>query len=285
MFNLKGLPFQAMIDAALSEDLGNYGDLTSDAAVPDSVIGEAVLLAKETGIIAGLPVAEAVFKEVDRNIVVDWLKLDGNRVEAGDVIGYIKGCLQAILTAERTALNFLQRLSGIATISSIYKEAIKGTEAIVLDTRKTTPGFRALEKYAVRLGGASNHRMGLYDMIMIKDNHIDAAGGIQAAVDGVRRMLLERNISVPIEVETRNISEVHYALNAGADRIMLDNMSIDMMTQAVALIAGRAEVEASGNVNLETIRKIAETGVNFISVGALTHSVKALDLSLKIHTV
>jgi len=272
----------SLIDTALAEDLGDHGDLTSDAAVPDNAMGEAVLIAKEEGILAGLPVAEAVFKHVDRQTQVEWLKLDGNPVMNGEKIGRISGRMQAILTAERTALNFLQRLSGIATVSSQYVKAVAGTEARVLDTRKTTPAFRHLEKYAVRMGGAVNHRMGLYDMVMIKDNHIDAAGGIGPAVQGVRALLDARGIDVPIEVETRNLDEVRYALKAGVDRIMLDNMSLAMMREAVLLIEKRAEVEASGNVTLDRIRDIAETGVNFVSVGALTHSVKALDLSLKI---
>lgn len=271
-----------IIDMALAEDLGTHGDLTSDAAVPDHAQGEAVLVAKEAGVLAGLPIAEAVFKHVNRHIQVEWLRTDGSTVQVEEQVGFVRGPLQAILTAERTALNFVQRLSGIATVSAEYVRAVAGTGAIVLDTRKTTPTFRQFEKYAVRMGGAANHRIGLYDMVMIKDNHIDAAGGIQPAVDGVRAMLETRGLTVPIEVETRNLDEVRQALKAGVNRIMLDNMNLEMMREAVALIAGISEVEASGNVTLDRIHDIAETGVDYISVGALTHSVKALDLSLRI---
>ena len=272
----------ALIDEALAEDLGGHGDLSSDGAVPDSTLGQAALVAKESGVLAGLPVAQAVFHHVDRHLEVDWRLRDGDGVQAGDVVGHVRGRLQTLLTAERTALNFVQRLSGIATVTAQYVKAVQGTGAVVLDTRKTTPAFRVLEKYAVRMGGGTNHRFGLFDMVMIKDNHIDAAGGIGPAVEGVRSMLAARGLSVPIEVETRNLDEVAQALAQSVDRIMLDNMSLEMMGEAVGLVAGRVPLEASGNVTLERIRAIAETGVNFISVGALTHSVKALDLSLRI---
>lgn len=267
-----------IIKAALAEDIGT-GDITTQATVSPKKKGRAQALAKGDFVVAGLEVFEAVFKVLDKNIKVKKWIADGSRVRKGDVIAEVAGRLASILQAERVALNLLQRMSGIATLTSRYVEAVRGTKAIILDTRKTVPGLRVLDKMAVRLGGGTNHRAGLYDAVLIKDNHIEAAGGITAAVLAQRKHLKK---PMKIEVETKNLREVREALACGVDIIMLDNMTLAAMKKSVEFISGRALTEASGNVNLKRVREIATTGVNMISVGELTHSVRAADISLKV---
>lgn len=265
-----------LLRRALEEDIGP-GDVTTEWIIPAEQRSRAIILAKAAGVIAGLDIAKEVFRMLDERVLFTPLIADGDAVKPRDLVARLEGPTRAILTGERVALNFLQRLSGIATLTRAFVDAIAGTGATILDTRKTTPGLRALEKYAVRVGGGANHRTGLYDMVLIKDNHIQAAGSISEAVRKVR----ERNrAGLLIEVETRNLDEVREALALGVDRIMLDNMSYDLMRQAVALVGGRIPLEASGNVTLENVRQVAETGVDYISSGSLTHSAKALDLSL-----
>jgi nicotinate-nucleotide pyrophosphorylase (carboxylating) len=267
-----------LIEKALAEDIGS-GDVTSEATIRKEARSVAVLLAKQDLVLAGLDAARAVFHHLDTDIQFTTSAKDGDRINAGAEFARLTGNTRALLAGERVALNLLQHLSGIATLTARYVERVKGLKAEVLDTRKTLPGLRELEKYAVRMGGGRNHRMGLYDMVLIKDNHIQAAGGITRAVEAVRR-----NVHPPlkIEVETKTLDEVREALAAKADIIMLDNMSIGVTHEAMKLIAGKALVEASGNVTLETIRSIAETGVDFISSGSLTHSAPAADISMKI---
>ncbi len=268
-----------LIELALQEDIGD-GDITTNAIVPEESQTNALLIAKSEGVIAGLSVAKAVFDSIkDKSIVWILHKRDGDEVMPGDLIAELRGNNRVLLTGERTALNFLQRMSGIASYTRLFVEQLEGTNTRLLDTRKTLPGFRMLDKYSVKTGGGVNHRIGLFDMVMIKDNHIKIANGITNAVNNVRETYGDK---YKIEVETTNLSEVEEALSAEADIIMLDNMNIDLMTEAIAIIGDRAETEASGNVNLNNIREIAETGVNYISVGALTHSVNALDISMKI---
>src|SRR5690554_5695647 len=269
---------EILFNLAYAEDVGD-GDITTDNLVPPDIIKTAILVAKEDEVIAGLPVAEMVFRKFDREIQWKEVKPDGSKVKAGDIIVEFTGNYRALLTGERKALNFLQRLSGIATYANQCMQEINGYKVEILDTRKTLPGYRHLDKYAVRMGGASNHRFGLYDMVMIKDNHIQVAGGIKEAVEAIRSKIPK---SIKIEVETSNLEQVREALNADVDIIMLDNMSSKLMKEAVDLINGRAKIEASGNMTLKRIRKVAATGVNYISIGALTHSVKALDISQRI---
>ena len=265
-----------IISEALKEDIGN-GDVTTDLIVPREIVSEAFMIAKENGIIAGLQVPEAVFKKLDKKIIWKSLVEEGEHVSAGTEIARLKGSYRALLTGERTALNFLQRISGIATSTSKYVKMLEGLNTVILDTRKTAPGLRMLDKYAVEMGGGTNHRIGLYDMVLIKDNHIKATGGIIEAVKQIKNNLTKK---IKIEVEVTNLDEVKLALKAGIDIIMLDNMSLKQMKKAIKLISGKAKVEASGGVNLKSVRAVAKTGVNFISVGALTHSVKALDISM-----
>ncbi len=267
-----------LIEAGLKEDV-NTGDITTDMLIPAHYQTEAVMKAKSEGVIAGLMVAERVFKKLDPNAeFISYLK-DGDKVEKGQVICTIKGSYRAILTGERLALNFLQRMSGIATATSKFVEAVKGYKTEILDTRKTVPGLRLLDKYAVKAGGGTNHRIGLYDMVMIKDNHISVAGGIINAVNAIRPNIAS---DIKIEVETTTLEEVREALSVNADVIMLDNMDNATMSEAVKIIDGRAKVEASGNMTIERVREVASTGVDFISIGSLTHSVIALDISQKI---
>ena len=266
---------QAIIDFALAEDVGD-GDVTSICTVPAQTRYHGEFLVKAAGVIAGLDVAVQVFKTVDAGIVVEQHAADGSSVVPGDVIATVQGPGRSVLTAERTALNFLQRMSGIATATRRYVDAVAGTHAVILDTRKTAPGQRLTDKQAVALGGGDNHRIGLFDMVLIKENHIAAAGGISAAVARVRACDTRARA---IEVEVRNLTELDEALALDVDRIMLDNMNLEEMRAAVARTAGRVKLEASGGVNLATVRAIAETGVDYISVGALTHSVTALDVS------
>jgi nicotinate-nucleotide pyrophosphorylase (carboxylating) len=267
-----------IIKGALAEDIGT-GDITTKATVSPKKKGRAVAIAKDDFVVAGIDVFAQTYKVVDKNIRIKKFIKDGCFAKKGDVIAEVSGSLASILQAERVSLNFFQRMCGIATQSAKYVKAVSGTRAVILDTRKTVPGLRILDKMAVRQGGARNHRIGLYDAVLIKDNHIEAAGGITAAVSAQRKHISR---TMKIEVETKNISEVKEALACGVDIIMLDNMSIPAMKKAVQYVAGRALIEASGNVSLKNAAAIAATGVDFISIGELTHSVRAADISLKI---
>jgi len=267
-----------IIEDALAEDIGT-GDITTQATVSPKKKGRAQAIAKDDFIIAGLDVFEEVFKCLDKDIKVKKMIADGQQARKGAVIAEVAGSLFNILQAERVALNLFQRMSGIATLTSQYVEAVHGTKTKILDTRKTIPGLRILDKMAVRIGGGQNHRTGLYDGVLIKDNHIEAAGSITAAVKAQRKRLPH---TLKIEVETKNLKEVKEALACGVDIIMLDNMNNDAMKKAVDFIAGRALTEASGNVNLTRVAEIAATGVDLISIGELTHSVRAADISLKV---
>jgi len=269
---------EVLFDLAYAEDIGD-GDITTNNLIDPREKRTAQLVVKEKGVIAGLQVAEMVFRKFDENL--EWKELlpDGSKVKPGDIIAELKGNYRALLTGERKALNFLQRLSGIASYAARCMKELEGTKVEILDTRKTLPGYRHLDKYAVRMGGASNHRFGLYDMVMIKDNHIKVAGGITEAVDAIRKKVPK---SIKIEVETTSIEQVKEALAADVDIIMLDNMSSSLMKECVEVIGKRAKIEASGNMTQKRIRKVAHTGVDYISIGALTHSVKALDISQRI---
>jgi nicotinate-nucleotide pyrophosphorylase (carboxylating) len=271
-------PIDRLIDMALDEDLGS-GDITTQHLIPAGAQGTARIIAKELLVICGLPVSQRVFQRVAPHIRIDSDHADGDVVNPGQIVARLTGPLAGLLAGERVALNFLQRLSGIATHVRTYAQAVTGTAVRLVDTRKTTPGWRVLEKYAVRIGGGYNHRMGLYDGVLIKDNHIAACGGIQTAVERIRT---HTSHLVKIEVETTTLEEVQEALTAKADVIMLDNMDPATIKKAVALIAGRALVEVSGGVTLENLKALANTGVDIISVGALTHSARAVDLSMYI---
>jgi nicotinate-nucleotide pyrophosphorylase (carboxylating) len=266
-----------IVSRALAEDVGP-GDVTTAATVAPEAQCRAEIVAKAEGVIAGLGVARAVFEALDPTIAFEAVVADGVRVSAGTAVARIAGNARGVLTAERTALNFLQRMSGIATLTAQYVESVKGTKARILDTRKTAPGLRLLDKYAVRLGGGENHRLGLFDAVLIKDNHVRAAGGVGEAV---RRAKAAHHL-LRVEVEVRTMAELEEAMAAGADVILLDNMDRDEIRAAVARVAGRCPVEVSGGVDLQTVRELAETGVDYISVGKLTHSAPALDLSLEI---
>ncbi len=270
--------YAPLVAAALAEDVG-FGDVTTEATVPEAARGKAVALCKAEGVICGLAVFAEAFRQLSDSVQVTYLVEEGDLVSAGTEIAVVEGPLRALLTAERCALNFLQHLSGIATLTRRFVDAVKGTGATVLDTRKTTPGLRALEKYAVKCGGGENHRARLDSMILIKDNHLAVAGGVKQALEAVRA---SASPSLKIEVETTNLDEVRAALEGGADWIMLDNMSPDECRQAVELVQGRAKLEASGGVSLDTVRALALAGVDYISVGALTHSAHALDISLEV---
>jgi nicotinate-nucleotide pyrophosphorylase (carboxylating) len=267
-----------IIQAALSEDIGT-GDITTQATVNRKKKGRAQAIAKDDFVIAGIDVFAETFQLMDKNIKIKKLIDDGCRAKKGDVIAEVSGRLFYILQAERVALNLFQRMSGIATLTAKYVEAVRSTKAKILDTRKTMPGLRVLDKMAVRIGGGCNHRIGLYDGVLIKDNHIEAAGGITAAVKAQRKILPD---NMKIEVETKNMQEVQEALKCGVDIIMLDNMTVPAMKKAVDFVDGRALIEASGNVSLQRIAEIAAIGVDLISIGELTHSVRAADISLKI---
>ncbi|GGG10991.1 carboxylating nicotinate-nucleotide diphosphorylase [Pontibacter amylolyticus] len=269
------------ISRALAEDIGD-GDHSSLASIPNDAQNQARLLVKGDGILAGVELAGYIFKQVDADLQVEVLLQDGAEVKFGDVALTVKGKAQSILTAERLVLNCMQRMSGIATYTHYLNSLISGTKARLLDTRKTTPNFRIMEKWAVLIGGGVNHRFGLFDMIILKDNHVDYAGGIREAIEATQRYLKAKGKDLRIEVETRNLEEVKEALETGGiHRIMLDNMTPEMMREAVALIGGRFETEASGGITEATIAEVAKCGVDFISVGALTHSIKSMDLSLK----
>jgi nicotinate-nucleotide pyrophosphorylase (carboxylating) len=267
-----------LIELALREDIGS-GDITTDATVSPDIDGTGDVIAKDDFILAGLDVARNVFIRLDPQVFFSTTFKDGDSVKKGRIVFSVRGKLSSILKAERTSLNFIQRLSGIATLTRIYVDRLKGSNVRIVDTRKTTPGWRILEKYAVKIGGGSNHRMGLFDGILIKDNHIAACGGITTAVDSARKRI---HHLVKIEVEVTDMAELTEALSAGADVIMLDNMTPDQIRKAVKEINSKALVEVSGGVNLDNLSLLAETGVDFISVGALTHSAKNVDMSMKI---
>jgi len=274
-----------IIENALKEDIGD-GDITSLTILRKDIPGKARLKVKERGLLAGIPVAEKIFQKIDPSLNVTVFKKDGDRVKPGDIVLEVKGNMHSILAAERLVLNFMQRLSGIATFTSQVVAKLKGLNTRVLDTRKTTPNLRELEKYAVRIGGGVNHRMGLYDMMLIKDNHVDFAGGmipVMIALDKYKSA--NRKSSVKVEIEVRNFDELTDVMEHGeelVDRIMLDNFTVEDLADAVAIIDGRFETEASGGIQLSNIRKYAETGVDFVSVGALTHNFRSLDMNLKV---
>lgn len=271
----------AFIESAFKEDVGD-GDHSTLASIPENKEGQAKLLIKEDGIIAGLELARMIFNYYDPSLTVNLLLEDGQEVKEGDIGLTVAGKAASILTIERLLLNCMQRMSGIATKTQQYSQLISHTKAKLLDTRKTTPNFRMLEKWAVALGGGHNHRFALYDMIMLKDNHVDFAGGIKQAIEATHRYLKSKNLDLQIEVETRNLQEVKEVIEVGGvDFIMLDNMDYDMMKAAVDMIGGRYKTEASGGIREETLKDVAECGVDFISVGALTHHIKSLDISLK----
>lgn len=270
-----------LIELAFAEDIGD-GDHTTLCSIPDSAMGKARLLIKEEGVLAGVEVAETVFNKFDPQLHMDIFIRDGSVVKLGDVAFTVEGKVRSLLQTERLVLNLMQRMSGIATTTRKYVNLLHGTKARVLDTRKTTPGMRMLEKQAVKIGGGENHRIGLFDMILLKDNHIDFAGGIENAITRAQAYLKEKNKKLKIEVEVRNLDELHKALAiGGVDRIMLDNFSIENTREAVKIVDGRVEIESSGGITEKTIRSFAECGVDYISVGTLTHSVKSLDMSLK----
>jgi nicotinate-nucleotide pyrophosphorylase (carboxylating) len=270
------------IQSALAEDIGE-GDHSSLGAIPRDTPCKARLLVKDEGVIAGLSLAEKIFQQVDPALQVTYFKHDGELVHRGDEAFEVIGQARSILSAERLVLNCMQRMSGIATHTKALCQLLEGTSTKLLDTRKTTPNFRAMEKWAVAIGGGQNHRFALYDMVMLKDNHIDMAGGVQTAIENAHRYLKEKNKDLKIEIEVRNLKEVEEVIRVGGvDTIMLDNMSLNDMRRSVHLINGKYKTEASGGITENTLRAVAETGVDFISMGALTHSTKSLDLSLKV---
>ncbi len=270
-----------LIELAFAEDIGD-GDHTTLCCIPEDAMGKSHLLIKEDGILAGVELAKKVFAKFDPTMQVEVLINDGAHVKVGDIAMVVTGKVRSLLQTERLMLNIMQRMSGIATMTNKYVELLKGTKTRVLDTRKTTPGLRMLEKQAVKIGGGTNHRIGLFDMILLKDNHIDFAGGIANAIDRCHNYLKEKNLDLKIEIEVRNFDELQQVLDkGGVNRIMLDNFSVADTKKAVDIIAGRYETESSGGITFDTIRGYAEQGVDFISVGALTHSVKGLDMSFK----
>ena len=274
-----------LIDRCFAEDIGS-GDHSSLAAIPQGTVGESRLLLKQDGVIAGLELGEVILRRLDPNL--EWFAMakDGDYLHSGTQLASARGNVHALLAGERLMLNFMQRLSGVATQTYNAVEIVRGTGVTILDTRKTTPGLRLLEKWAVTMGGGKNHRIGLYDMVMLKDNHNDSAGGITAAVNRTKAYLLEKGLDLGIEVETRNMDEVNEVLAVGGvQRIMLDNFSPSACVEAVKVIADRCETEASGGINLGNLRNYAETGVNFISLGSLTHSVSSLDISFKTQVI
>ena len=270
-----------LIDLAFAEDIGD-GDHTTLCCIPEDAMGKSHLLIKENGILAGVEVAKRVFNRFDPDLKVEVLIEDGTPVKVGDIAMIVSGKVRSLLQTERLMLNIMQRMSGIATVTNKYVERLKGTHTRVLDTRKTTPGLRMLEKQAVKIGGGVNHRIGLFDMILLKDNHVDFSGGIKNAIDRCHAYLKEKGLDLKIEIEVRNFDELQQVLDhGGVDRIMLDNFSVEDTKRAVELIGGKYETESSGGITIDTLRDYAEAGVDFISVGALTHSVKGLDMSFK----
>ena len=276
------IPFvDDLIELAIREDIGD-GDHSSLSCIPHDERGRMKLLVKQEGILAGVEVAQRVLQRLDPEVKFEQLLEDGARIKPGDIAFYVEGRLISLLQAERILLNIMQRMSGVATQTAIYVKELEGLKTKVLDTRKTTPGMRVLDKMAVKLGGGENHRIGLFDMVILKDNHIDFAGGILKAIPRVREYLKEKGKNIPIEVEVRSLDDIRDVFAAGGcDRIMLDNFTPEMTREAVKLIDGRIEIESSGGITLKNLREYAECGVDFISVGALTHQIKSLDLSLK----
>ncbi|MEN6589021.1 MAG: carboxylating nicotinate-nucleotide diphosphorylase [Proteiniphilum sp.] len=270
-----------LIELAFAEDIGD-GDHTTLCSIPAEETGQSKLLIKEKGILAGVEVAKTIFHKFDDSLEVAVFMNDGTPVSPGDIAFVVSGKVQSILQTERLVLNIMQRMSGIATITHEYVKLLEGTSTKILDTRKTTPGMRMLEKQAVKIGGGENHRIGLFDMILLKDNHVDFAGGIENAIHGAQNYLKEKNKALKIEIEVRNLQELDEVLRiGGVDRIMLDNFTPELTRRAVQIVNGRVELESSGGITFDTIRSYAETGVDYISVGAITHSVKSLDMSLK----
>ena len=273
--------FINMIPAWFAEDIGD-GDHTTLSSIPADAMGKSQLIIKEDGVLCGVEVAREIFKAFDPELKMTVFMEDGTKVKIGDVAFVVEGKIQSLLQTERLMLNIMQRLSGVATRTSEYVKVLEGTKTKVLDTRKTTPGLRMLEKYAVKTGGGENHRIGLFDMILLKDNHVDFAGGITQAISGAKRYLKEKGKEMKIEIEVRSFDELQQVLDfGGVDRIMLDNFNIENTRKAVDIIGGRYETESSGGITLDNFRQYAECGVDFISVGALTHSVKSLDMSFK----
>ncbi len=269
-----------IISNAIIEDIAD-GDHTTLSCIPATAMGKTELLVKEEGILAGVEVAKKVFSQIDKDLKLEIYINDGEKIKVGDIVFHVSGKVQSILQAERLVLNIMQRMSGIATQTNLYAERIKDLKTKVLDTRKTTPGIRILEKMAVKIGGGENHRMGLYDMIMLKDNHIDFAGGIKQAIESTNKYLKEKNKDLKIEIEVRDFEELNQVLETGnVDRIMLDNFTPEETIKAVKLIAGKYETESSGGITINDLRSYAECGVDFISIGALTHQIKSLDLSM-----
>jgi nicotinate-nucleotide pyrophosphorylase (carboxylating) len=278
---MEDINLKEFIKNALAEDRGD-GDHTSLASIDAEATGRARLIIKEGGVLAGLRVAAEVFRQVDESLKVEFFLTDGDRVAPGDIAFHISGRQQSLLLAERLVLNILQRMSGIASATASYVEAVRGFNARITDTRKTTPGMRFLEKEAVRLGGGVNHRMGLYDMIMLKDNHIDFAGGITGAIERTRSYLMRTGRILPVEVETRTLKDVEEIMSVGGiDRIMFDNFTVSDTAKAVRIVNGKYETESSGGITIDTVRAYAACGVDFISIGALTHHISSLDMSLK----
>lgn len=270
-----------LIDLAFAEDIGD-GDHTTLCCIPEDAMGKSHLLIKEEGILAGVEVAKKVFDRFDPTMQVEVLMQDGTHVKPGDIAMVVTGKIRSLLQTERLMLNIMQRMSGIATMTNRYVKLLEGTNTRVLDTRKTTPGLRMLEKQAVKIGGGTNHRIGLFDMILLKDNHVDFAGGIANAINRCHEYLKEKGLNLKIEIEVRNFDELQQVLDCGrVNRIMLDNFTVEDTKKAVEIIAGRYETESSGGITFDTIRSYAEQGVDFVSVGALTHSVKGLDMSFK----
>ena len=267
-----------IVEQALSEDIGT-GDITSESIIPSNLKAKGIIKTSEEGVVAGLDITCLVFQKLDSEIIFQEKIKDGAKVAQGKVLAEITGPARTILKGERVALNFLQRMSGIATITSKFCQEVKDLPVRIFDTRKTTPGLRILEKYAVRMGGGYNHRFGLYDAVLIKDNHIAVAGGIKSAVNSIRKQISH---TVKIEVEVENLSQLQEALEMKVDIIMLDNMDLETMKEAVKMVKGKVLIEASGGITLDNVRKIAQTGVDLISVGSLTHSVKSLDISMEI---
>lgn len=270
-----------LLSLSFAEDIGD-GDHTTLSTIPESATGRSRLLIKEDGVLAGVDIAIKVIHRIDPEVKVDVMIPDGSRVRKGDVAFIAEGKVRSLLVAERTLLNIMQRMSGIATMTARYQDELKGLRTKVLDTRKTTPGMRVLEKEAVKIGGGANHRMGLFDMILIKDNHIDFAGGIRQAVEAAKDYCREKNLDLKIEVEARSLEDIREILSiGGVDRIMFDNFTPELTAEAVKIVGDKAETESSGGITLSTLRQYGEAGVDFISVGALTHSVKGLDMSFK----
>lgn len=270
--------YRDIVARALAEDLGELGDITSSSVIPNGSISEGAVISRGSGVIAGLQVAGYVFMAVDPEVVFEARLNDGDRVDAGSLVATVAGPSRSLLGAERTALNLLGRMSGVATITAQLVEAVTGTDARITDTRKTMPGLRVLDKYAVATGGGVNHRMGLYDQVMIKDNHITAGGGIERAVAAAREA---SGVAVRVTVEVENVDQLAIALRTSANRVLLDNMTPEMLRQAVAMVDGAMETEASGGITADTVRAIAESGVDYISVGWITHSAPQLDLALE----